>query len=297
MQGWLLDFAEYVRELLPEELAEPFIALARPAIRLSVTEKGENVVGRLGGLPRLPEGVSWPRAGDGGPAMRFLAELDCAALAAYEPDIDLPAEGTLLFFTTWDCTAARVIPLPPGAVRVAEREVPVRGEARVFPEAPLTAVTEPSWPDPGHPAVLDAFGSLDAARELVWDRVVRLDDEDEDSGDEDSGDEDSGDGGETFAWELELYGERRKRRGPRHQVGGYSDALQSPVGTAAASAAGLDPKDPGFAAEASQWVNLLQLDEDNGMIFGDGAVLIFGIRRDRLAARDFSQIFPYVQGH
>ncbi|MEV5589084.1 FAD-dependent monooxygenase, partial [Nonomuraea pusilla] len=31
------------------------------------------------------------------------------------------------------------------------------------------------------------------------------------------------------AWELELYGERRKRRGPRHQVGGYSDALQSPV--------------------------------------------------------------------
>ncbi|MER7498709.1 YwqG family protein [Nonomuraea pusilla] len=287
MQGWLLDFAEYVRELLPEELAEPFIALARPAVRLSVAEKGENVVGRLGGLPRLPEEVPWPRAGDGGPAMQFLAELDCAALAAYESDIDLPAEGTLLFFTTWDRTTARVIPLPPGAVRVAEREVPVRGEARVFPEVPLTAVTEPSWPDLGHPAVLDAFGSLDAARELVWDRVVYLDDEDADDGD----------GGETFAWELELYGERRKRRGPRHQVGGYSDALQSPVEAAAASAAGLDPKDPGFAAEASQWVTLLQLGEDNGMIFGDGAVLIFGIRRNRLAARDFSQIFPYVQGH
>ncbi|MEU4235475.1 DUF1963 domain-containing protein, partial [Nonomuraea sp. NPDC026600] len=81
------------------------------------------------------------------------------------------------------------------------------------------------------------------------------------------------------------------------QVGGYSDALHRPVEAAAAYAAGLNPKDPGFAAEASQWVNLLQLDEDNGMIFGDGGILILGIRRDRLAARDFSQIFPYVQGH
>jgi hypothetical protein len=292
MQDWMLDFAEYVRELLPEELAEPFIALARPAIRLSIAEKGETVVGRVGGLPRLPEGVSWPRASDGGPAMQFLAELDCVALAAYESDIGLPAEGTLLFFATWDSAAAQVIPLPPGAVRVPEREVPVGGEARVFPEVPLAAVTEPSWPDLGHPAVLDAFGSLDAARELVWDRMVYPDDEDLD--DEDP---DIGDGGETFAWELELYGQRRKRPGPRHQVGGYSDALQSPVETAAASASGLRPHDPGFAAEASQWVNLLQLDEDNGMIFGDGGILIFGIRRDRLAARDFSQVFPYVQGH
>ncbi|MFG6194307.1 hypothetical protein [Nonomuraea sp. JJY05] len=48
----MLDFAEYVRELLPEELAEPIIALARPAIRLSIAEEGETVVGRLGGLRR-----------------------------------------------------------------------------------------------------------------------------------------------------------------------------------------------------------------------------------------------------
>jgi uncharacterized protein YwqG len=85
--------------------------------------------------------------------------------------------------------------------------------------------------------------------------------------------------------------------GRAHQVGGYSDALHQPVEAAAAHAAGLNPKDPGFAAEAARWVNLLQLDEDNGMIFGDGAVLIFAIRRDRLAARDFSRLFPHVQGH
>ncbi len=109
MQDCMLDFAEYVRELLPGEFAEPFIALARPAVRLSIAEEGEVVVGRLGGLPRLPKGVPWPRVGDS--AMRFLAELDCAALAPYESDLDLSAAGTLLFFATWDCTAAQVIPL------------------------------------------------------------------------------------------------------------------------------------------------------------------------------------------
>ncbi|MEU7004047.1 hypothetical protein [Nonomuraea sp. NPDC046570] len=42
MQDWMLDFAEYVRELLPEEFAEPFVALVRPAIRL---------LSRRGGFP------------------------------------------------------------------------------------------------------------------------------------------------------------------------------------------------------------------------------------------------------
>jgi uncharacterized protein YwqG len=269
MQDWMLDFAEYVRELLPEELAEPFIALARPAIRLSIAEEGQTVVGRLGGLPRLPEGMLWPCAGDGGPAMQFLAELDCAALAAYESDIGLPAEGTLLFFATWDSAAAQVIVLPPGALRVPEREVPVGGEARMFPEVPLAAETVASWPTRGHDELVELGDEF-------WDRVV-------------------GEPWEVFADQLAEFAEAEGGRA--HQVGGYSDALQSPIEAAAAYAAGLKPRDPGFAAEASRWVNLLQLDEDNGMIFGDGGILIFGIRRDRLAARDFSQVFPHVQGH
>ncbi|MFC4014822.1 YwqG family protein [Nonomuraea purpurea] len=270
MRGWMLDFAEYVRELLPEELAEPFIALARPAIRLSIAEDRETVVGRLGGLPRLPEGMPWPRAGGGGSAMQFLAELDCAALAAYESDIGLPAEGALLFFATWDGAAAHVILLPPGAVRVPEREVPVSGEARVFSEVPLAAETVCTWPTRGHDDLVKLGDEL-------WDRVV--------------GEEPW----EVFADQLAEFAEAEGGRA--HQVGGYSDALHWPIEAKAAYAAGLNLRDPGFAAEASQWVNLLQLDEDNGMIFGDGGILIFGIRRDRLAACDFTKIFPYVQGH
>ncbi|MET8052278.1 DUF1963 domain-containing protein, partial [Streptosporangium sp. NPDC005286] len=168
MRDWMLDFADYVRELLPEGLAEPFIALARPAIRLSIIEEGESTVdwpvGRLGGLPRLPEGVAWPRT-DGGSAMRFLAELDCVALAAYESDIDLPAEGTLLFFATWDSAAAQVIPLPAGAIRAPDGEVPVGGEERVFSEAPLVAETVATWPTRGHDELVKLGDDF-------WDRLV-----------------------------------------------------------------------------------------------------------------------------
>ncbi|MEV0159240.1 YwqG family protein [Nonomuraea fuscirosea] len=283
MDDWMQDFAGYVRELLPEELAEPFIALARPAVRLSRAEEGETVVGRLGGLPRLPEGVPWPGA-DEGRAMQFLAELDCAAFAAYETDVDLPAEGALLFFSTWDNAAARVILLPPGAVRVPERDVPVSGDARVFPEAPLAARTVATWPTRSHDELVNLGQEF-------WDRPVE-EEPDEDLEEEEAGEE----SGEPFG---DLLAEFADTGGDRvHQVGGYSDALQAPIEVAAAyRVGGLTPKDPGFAAEAAQWVTLLQLDEDNGMIFGDGGILIFGIRRDRLAARDFSQVFPHVQGH
>ncbi|GGL02991.1 hypothetical protein Sme01_19280 [Sphaerisporangium melleum] len=267
MHDWMLDFAEYVRELLPEELAEPFIALARPAIRLSTAEVGQTIVGRLGGLPRLPEGMPWPRTGNS--PMEFLAELDCAALAAYESDIDLPPEGALLFFAAWDSTAARVILLPTGTRRVPEREVPVGEETRLYPETRLAAETVATWPTRGHDVLVKLGDDF-------WDRLV----------------------GEE-PWEVfgDLLSDFEDAEGGRaHQVGGYSDALHTPIEATAAYAAGPAPEDPGFATEASQWVNLLQLDEDNGMIFGDGGILI-GIRRDRLAARDFSQVLPDVQGH
>jgi hypothetical protein len=70
-----------------------------------------------------------------------------------------------LFFATWDCAAAQVILMPPGAVRVPEREVPVRREAQVFPEVPLAAETVASWPTRGH-------DDLVKLGDEFWDRVV-----------------------------------------------------------------------------------------------------------------------------
>jgi hypothetical protein len=111
----------------------------------------------------LPESMAWPLDAGGGP-LSLVAEFDCGRLARHPVDIALPGCGTLLFFIAAESGVNQVIYLPPGTA-VAERHPPGHDRARVYAEVPLAAVTEPSWPDLGHPAVLDAFGSLDAARE------------------------------------------------------------------------------------------------------------------------------------
>ncbi|MGW4895408.1 DUF1963 domain-containing protein [Kitasatospora sp. NPDC004240] len=93
-------------------------------------------VGRLGGLPALPDGIDWPEF-DGRP-MQLLAELDCAAMAAAfrdgpalpggpdspsapaAEDWPLPEEGLLLFFhddriTDFRGAGCRVLHVPAGA--------------------------------------------------------------------------------------------------------------------------------------------------------------------------------------
>ncbi|XVQ85452.1 DUF1963 domain-containing protein [Microbispora siamensis] len=170
MKDWMIDFAEFAGEELPAESAERLIGLLRPAIRLSAAEDGEIVVGRLGGLPKLPDDMAWPSLADGCRPMSFLAELDCGELARYEVDIALPGTGTLLFFATTDARRSQVIYVPHG-IAVAERPAP-DDHATVYAELPLAAVTEPSWPERDHPALVDVFGSLEEAEERVWHHVL-----------------------------------------------------------------------------------------------------------------------------
>ncbi|MFC0862444.1 DUF1963 domain-containing protein [Sphaerimonospora cavernae] len=279
MTDWMSDFAEFVREQLPAESAERLIGLLRPAIRLSAAEDGEIVVGRLGGVAKLPDDMAWPSLASGNRPMSFVAELDCSELARYEVDIALPDTGMLLFFVEAELRRSQVIYVPHGTA-VAERPAP-DNRAEVYTELPLAAVTEPSRPERNHPVLVDVFGSLQEAEETVWDHM-----QDEDTG-------------ETFADELSMY-EEAGYSGPPHQVGGYSDALQDPIEAVAAHAAGTGCYgDPAFQEEACQWVTLLQVAEDTRarMTWGDGAYLIWGIRKDHLAARDFSKVHFYVQGH
>jgi uncharacterized protein YwqG len=279
VKDWMIDFAELAREELPPGSAERLIGLLRPAIRLSAAEDGETMVGRLGGLPRLPDDMAWPSVSDGDRPLSFLAELDCGALARYEVDIALPDAGTLLFFATTDADEHQVIYVPDGTT-VAERPAP-DDRVEVYPELPLTGATEPTWPSRDHPVLVDVFGSLQEAEEKVWEHVL---------------DEDTC---ELFEYQLQLF-EDGGRDGPPHQVGGYSDALQGPIEVVAAHAAGTGSYgDPAFQEEARQWVTLLQLAEDSrtGMRWGDGAWLIWGIRKDHLAACDFSKVHLHVAGH
>ncbi|HEX7301822.1 DUF1963 domain-containing protein [Lentzea sp.] len=76
---------------VPEDEAGRFAEHLRFAVWTDEARDGEEVVGQLGGLPRLPAGTEWPGA------LPFIGSVDCAALPLAE-GLPLPADGSLLFF-------------------------------------------------------------------------------------------------------------------------------------------------------------------------------------------------------
>ncbi|WP_371786367.1 hypothetical protein [Streptosporangium subroseum] len=54
----MTNFADLARAHLPADTADRLLALLRPAIQLSIAQDDQPVVGRLGGVADLPEGVS-----------------------------------------------------------------------------------------------------------------------------------------------------------------------------------------------------------------------------------------------
>ncbi|MHC3470785.1 DUF1963 domain-containing protein [Streptomyces sp. 7R007] len=56
--------------------------------------EGAQPAARTGGLPALPDGVEWPVG-----RAQLVLTIDCAMLPADALDIELPADGHLLFFT------------------------------------------------------------------------------------------------------------------------------------------------------------------------------------------------------
>lgn len=264
----MTDFADLARAHLPADTADRLLTLLRPAIQLSIAQDGQPVVGWLGGAAELPVGLSWP-VGPSSRPLSLVATLDCARLAAYEVDIELPEVGTLLFFVQFEGDSDAVIYVPAGTPTLRQ------SEGVAYPEEQLTAQTVLTWPDNAQPELAEAFGGGSAVVSAVWNHVS------------------AGQEFRDLVREYEL-----RHHGSRHQVGGHAMVLQSPFEAAAAERQGAGWYDAeSFFAEARQWVLLLQLDETDHMIWGDGAHVIWGIRRDDLAARDFSRTIFDVQGH
>lgn len=86
-----------------------WLRLARPYLALRSNGDGP-VVGYFGGRPALPATVTWPKS------MSHLASIDLAALPPGGTDLDLPADGTLMFFAMPDMTgySGRVVYVPAG---------------------------------------------------------------------------------------------------------------------------------------------------------------------------------------
>ena len=143
---------------VPAEAIEQWLRLTRP--RTDLVPDGDGPpVGRFGGLPALPDGTDWPGY------TSLVLTLDLAALPASGHDLDLPADGTLLFFLMpdWDVEHHAVIHVPAGA-QVTERT----GDAPVIDCVPLHARAGWSVPRSGS-QVPFALGDQDEVlRDVLW---------------------------------------------------------------------------------------------------------------------------------
>ncbi len=264
---------ELAREYLPEEIAERWIGLLRPGLRLEKVTGAEPVVGRLGGLPELPENEEWPVWEGRGP-LSFVASLDCAALPSAALDIVLPTDGTLAFFyfdgridDGWAVVEpgdldgraeARVLYIPAG-VRVAERAAPEG--LRPYPGVRLTARVETTAPYLWHPLVYREFAPMPDDHPL-WDEEFS-----------------------EALWDHSAATE--------HRVGGHAAPVQDEVESEVARGALGGPPwdDPRIKEEALRWVLLAQFDSDGDadMMWGDCGILYWLIRPEDLAERRFDR--------
>ncbi|MEU5208127.1 YwqG family protein [Streptomyces sp. NPDC020742] len=260
---------------LPGDIAERWIGLLRPSLRLEkAADPGTaQVVGRLGGLPELPEDEEWPTWEGHGP-LTFVASFDCAELPSAALDIALPADGTLAFFYfdgQLDDGTALVMPDEPdtwaGArVLYIPADVPVTARAtpegiEPYPEVSLTVRLETTAPYHWHPAVQREFASApddhpvwgDAFQEALWDHS----------------------------------------RGTEHRLGGHANPVQDAVEFEVARGALDSPPwdDPRIKEEALRWALLAQIDTDNDadMMWGDAGALYWLIRPEDLAERRFDR--------
>ncbi|MBA9001980.1 DUF1963 domain-containing protein [Thermomonospora cellulosilytica] len=164
------------------ELTDKIRALVRPAWLLSPVRDAPSVVGgsRIGGLPDLPEGMSWPTvrvAPDREAALCFTAQIDLAEVPGVADAGWLPSSGRLWFFRDEKGAGAdpdhvvlyadvasdrlRTVQPPAGLDYLGglgfgpepDRPVPVRLHRTLF----LTANYKTGWHSQGHDKLAEAL--------------------------------------------------------------------------------------------------------------------------------------------
>lgn len=284
MSGTFDDVTRLAHQHLDAGTAKAWLPLVRPAVALDEAAQDDGVVARLGGHPRLPAGTPWPQWDGIGP-LSYVGELDLAALATigHDPGIPLPAEGRLAFFVLDDLDdygfadganldSFRVLHLLDDGA-----PVPAPDGAQVYAEQALTARQVVTAPDGFHPALPAVLGVDADADYPAWlDHPVKA---------------------PAFFDALESL------RGPlpRHQVGGWAIAVQSPVEVEAAHQevtrrrslerdliGPCRPESLNIQAEMDRWVLLFQVDSYDGVLWGDVGTLYWLARPEDLARGDLS---------
>lgn len=118
--------------------ADRILALARPSIRLNVTDGAAGVDEmRLGGPALLPAGMEWPRYEN--EPQSFVAQIVLSEVAPFDREHALPPEGRLLFYYyRHGGGSGRVLYAPPGT--------PLAEHHAEFPSRRVVASLEISVP-------------------------------------------------------------------------------------------------------------------------------------------------------
>lgn len=281
----LATLTRIARTHLAADVAERWLAMLRPAVRLVPAGDADAVIARLGGRPVVPSDFEWPVWEGAGP-LSFVGEVDLETLAAeaLDPGVDLPTQGRLLAFYfdgsydnfasivgTWDratLAGARLVHIAEPRATCAPM-APPDGVAE-FGEQLLSGrqiTTHPGWE---HHLLRAEFGAEDRDFQTWRAHPIQR---------------------EAFNEALFALDEGDV---PRHQIGGWADPVQGPAELEVAQAAISEEIAYGSAAhiaEALAWRPLLQVDSDDvsQMMWGDVGAL-YWLRRD--SDRDARELGP-----
>ena len=260
--------------------ASPCIRIGTKGVEPAQLKPGES---RLGGLPDLPLGMTWPLSGKGEP-LAFVAQLRMEEVASGDAEGALPRQGHLFFFYDPAQEAWGFDPKH-------------RGLSKVFHSAgvPLARMAAPrKLPDAGR------FRSCALRFARAWSLAGFL--SRKDAGLELSEKEEEGcdDLEEAIGREIGI-------EGTRHQLLGRADPVQNEMelecqlasnGVYCGNPEGYkDPRVKTLKKGAADWRLLLQVDSDDAadMMWGDLGRLYFWIRKQDLASGNFDGVWTILQ--
>lgn len=276
------ELRSFLEEHDASAMAEGMIELERPAIRIRPVElNGDDPplgASRFLGEPDMPESLEWPADAEGVP-LNFLAQINLSELAGVLDDSPLPTDGHLLFFTRYDDPPWGFDPKDGPGFRVLYVLAGAELKRRSLPEgAEFEDVDDKeefrrlvrfermlTYPDP-----------YDIEPMRTMDSYARVD--------------------LTTAC----------KSGPKHHMLGHALVIQGPMEIEAQCVTNgiyigneLSAADQARAEElapgAEDWIPLLQLDTDECFMWGDMGAIYFWIRKQDLAARDFSKTWMILQ--
>ncbi|MEM7183852.1 MAG: YwqG family protein [Spirochaetota bacterium] len=289
MQEILKNLLSFLAKIFPkikenqkglEVHIEDIESYQRPGLLLM--HDSTNSFSKIGGMPNLPENLSWPMWQ--GKALSFICQIDLSEIKPKGTNLMLPEVGTLFFFYNQDLDTWGYNPKDKGSWSVLYSK-----KSRIDCKDSLP------------PKTLDRYGIYNS-RFIKFKNIKKYPSSDEEK-----------------IESLELNEKQRNeyykliksayKNVPTHQVGGYALSIQnsSMDWECQIISNGIDnyghpewhesDKVKSLSPGKKDWVLLCQIDSDDelGMIWGDYGKLYFWIKKSDLKKKDFSNCWMILQ--